>query len=310
MQSLVWSVADGMSETYNRFVAFHCIALHSVQCCTMQIAKWKKNREQRETRKVNSHRIHFKSSSQIEFVQSSWKIEFAYNHFDASNVTWQSSSQSYIEAIPFTLLISLAISPTLSILIHPTLTMQCQFDGCCWCNYQRMAKLIPFIFNDEWNDSLEPSTIINHCTILICHWINNVWARQISRDEPNRTGQDWDAVARAASQIFTSAFKLIDNNAHRLWIYELMNFALNFQRNERKRKIDQFDFRNSLSKMAGIPIVAGIQFENETQCVPLWIHDDWKIHFKRIISIWFDRIQFLFWLFACARVYFPLKCAN
>lgn len=56
-----------------------------------------------------------------------------------------------------------------------------------------------------------------------------MWARQI------RDGRDAAAATAAltTSQIFTSAFKLIDNNAQRLNM-NLLNFPLDFRRQEKK----------------------------------------------------------------------------
>lgn len=68
VQSLVCLVADGMSKMYNRFVALLCVTmLHNEKLGKSIVTAF-----------ISKARL----SSQLEFAQSSWKIVFAYNHFD------------------------------------------------------------------------------------------------------------------------------------------------------------------------------------------------------------------------------------
>lgn len=91
--------------------------------------------------------------------------------------------------------------------------------------------ILPFISNDKWNNSPEPSTIINHYnsdlpteliiivgkTIRNGHWMAKIlWLMQ------RQQAMHW--LFWSNLQIFTSLFKLIDNNARShtdcIWIIE------------------------------------------------------------------------------------------
>lgn len=89
--------------------------------------------------------------------------------------------------------------------------------------------------------------------------------------------------------------------------YELLKFALNFRRQDGKKAHthtqDDSIFVTRHCKILGMSIVPIWYFCTAVHTIfkwihnvfhSHWIHDNWKIHFKRIISIWFDWIQFMF----------------
>lgn len=147
-------------------------------CCNVQLhnklKKKKKCNEKLDSRKVNNHHEWETTSIPKACPKSNlfkvwWKIEFAYKiTLMCLTCTWQGKfSLPHIAAIPFTLLFSFLL-----FLIYSDNAVDC---------YEPEPL---FISNDKWNNSLEPSTIINQCNTVICHWINYVC---VSKTNQGRT---------------------------------------------------------------------------------------------------------------------------
>lgn len=88
-----------------------------------------------------------------------------------------------------------------------------------------------------------------------------------------------------------------DNNATQRLHMNYWSLHCIFEDKLRKKsahiQTNWFDFRHK-AKHVHCPLlrfdisVLNIQFEMESQCVRIWIHDNWKMHLKRIISIWLE----------------------